>query len=299
MKQRVYFFINEESAKQSHEMMSYFDYKSGSCTAEYKSCCDKVYDIVDKIEQERPSEADRAYRIAERYAKRMANYYNRENAIGCRYPSVMIAGASNFNVRKKQKQVESWDSNHRFYEETQKLLGKLTSILYGKDIIKADDADAIDKLRDKLLQLTKKQDMMKNVNAYYRKNKSVLGCPYLNEEEALKLDTYMTRNGLRKPYPSYALSNNNANIHRVNQRLETLESEKGNTTSEIEYKGFTVVEDTEDMRLRIIFDEKPSEEARDALKHNGFHWSPSNKAWQRQLTDNARRAFKQIASQLE
>ena len=45
-------------------------------------------------------------------------------------------------------------------------------------------------------------------------------------------------------------------------------------------------------RLQILFDEKPDEDTRKALKSNGFRWSPKNGAWQRQLTDNAIRAAK-------
>ena len=43
----------------------------------------------------------------------------------------------------------------------------------------------------------------------------------------------------------------------------------------------------EENRLQILFDEIPDADTRDALKSNGFRWSPRNKAWQRQLTQNA------------
>ena len=43
-------------------------------------------------------------------------------------------------------------------------------------------------------------------------------------------------------------------------------------------------------RLQILFDEKPDEETRAALKSNGFRWSPRYNAWQRQLTQNAESA---------
>ena len=44
----------------------------------------------------------------------------------------------------------------------------------------------------------------------------------------------------------------------------------------------------------FFFDEKPSEEQRSKLKSWGFRWSPSNKAWQRQLNSNAIYAAGQI-----
>ena len=53
------------------------------------------------------------------------------------------------------------------------------------------------------------------------------------------------------------------------------------------FDGFKIVKDFADNRLRILFDEKPAADVRDKMKHNGFRWSPSAGAWQRQLTHNA------------
>ena len=90
---------------------------------------------------------------------------------------------------------------------------------------------------------------------------------------------------LRKPdfcgrigYPDYALSNNNANIHRVEERIKGLKAVKERDSSEQEYKTFKVVENTEAMRYQIIFDGKPEPEVRDLLKSHGFKWAPSRGA---------------------
>lgn len=55
-----------------------------------------------------------------------------------------------------------------------------------------------------------------------------------------------------------------------------------------------VVENINDNRLQLFFDGKPEQEMINKLKANGFRWSPKNKAWQRQLTDNARIALKRV-----
>lgn len=47
-------------------------------------------------------------------------------------------------------------------------------------------------------------------------------------------------------------------------------------------------------RLQLFFDEKPTKEQCQALKHGGFRWVPSQGAWQRQLTCNAIYAADQI-----
>lgn len=49
-----------------------------------------------------------------------------------------------------------------------------------------------------------------------------------------------------------------------------------------------------DDRLRLRFEERTSSEVSYALKHSGWKWSPSNAAWQRQLTDNAVRSAREF-----
>jgi len=55
-----------------------------------------------------------------------------------------------------------------------------------------------------------------------------------------------------------------------------------------------VVENAGAMRLQLVFDGKPSDGCCAALKSAGFRWAPSQGAWQRQLTDNARAALRRI-----
>ena len=57
--------------------------------------------------------------------------------------------------------------------------------------ISADDPDAVKKLTAKLEKLTKTQETMKAVNAYYRKHKSLEGCPELDSEAIEKLKKRM------------------------------------------------------------------------------------------------------------
>ena len=54
-----------------------------------------------------------------------------------------------------------------------------------------------------------------------------------------------------------------------------------------EFDGGKVEANTEANRLQIFFEDKPDEATREALKSNGFRWSPKAGAWQRQLTSNA------------
>lgn len=52
MVERIYYPINEDLAKQAHNMMSFREYKTGSLTEEYKRYVDKAYKIADKAAEE-------------------------------------------------------------------------------------------------------------------------------------------------------------------------------------------------------------------------------------------------------
>lgn len=300
--ERKYFEINESSARVAHDMMSMRDYKAGSTTAEYRREADAAYDLADKVAEKRPEEAERAYRLAERYAKKMAEYYNKESSIGMMCPSVLVSGAGNFPVKKKERQVAAWGRNHEFYNSVQGILGKIESILYGTGIIKSDDERAVEKLEEKLDDLKNLQEQMKAANKAVRLKDTETGNDLLREmgysEKAiaeLRSPDFCGRIG----YPDYALTNNNANIHRVEERLKRLKAVKEKGSSEKEYKTFKVVENTEAMRYQIIFEGKPAAEVRDLLKSNGFRWAPSQGAWQRQITTNGRYALEQVIEKLK
>ena len=76
-------------------------------------------------------------------------------------------------------------------------------------------------------------------------------------------------------------------IRRLKKRIEELSIAKETDYVGWEFEGGEVVPNKENCRLQIFFDEKPDEEKRSALKMRGFHWSPTEGAWQRQLNSNA------------
>ena len=155
--------------------------------------------------------------------------------------------------------------------------------------ISADDPQAVQKLEKKLESLEKSQETMKAVNAYYRKHKTLDGCPHLPPEELEKLKADMASSWHLedKPFATWALSNNSAEIRRVKDRIKSLSQQKEIGFVGWEFDGGKVEANTEANRLQIFFEDKPDEATREALKSNGFRWSPKAGAWQRQLTSNA------------
>ena len=153
-----------------------------------------------------------------------------------------------------------------------------------------DDPQAAAKLEAKLVKLESAQETMKAVNAYFRKNKTLEGCPSLTPEQITKLQQEMSQSwhlDKSRPYPAYMLSNNNAEIRRIRGRIEQVRQHEDTHFAGWEFDGGRVEANKADNRLQVFFDGKPDEAARDELKANGFRWAPSVGAWQRQLNKNA------------
>lgn len=284
----IYYTINEGAARRANDMNSFSDYKPGSATAEYRQMVDKAVEIAERQKKRvDPMYHEKIDSLVDTYARKLAENMNSSFSIEARVPSILIAGGSNFPVRKKEKQNAARDRNMEDWNEVQGLLDKIRST--GMGGISADDPQAVQKLEAKLEKLQAAQDTMKAVNAYYRKHKTLDGCPNLSAEriEAMKADMSSQWHIEDKPYPSWALSNNNAEIRRIKGRIAELTKKQETAYAGWEFDGGTVEANREDNRLQIYFEEKPDEKTREALKENGFRWSPKAGAWQRQLNDNA------------
>ena len=283
-----YYPINEAAAKRAKDMNSFSDYKQGSATAEYRHYVDEAVQLAERQKQRvDPMYHDKIDSLLDTYARKLAANMNKGYEIDARVPSILIAGGSNFPTRKKEKQNAARDSNYREWQDIQGLLDKIRST--GMGGISADDPQAVQKLEKKLESLEKSQETMKAVNAYYRKHKTLDGCPHLSPEQLEKLKANMASSWHLgdKPFATWALSNNSAEIRRVKDRIKSLSQQKEIGFVGWEFDGGKVDANTEANRLQIFFEDKPDETTREALKSNGFRWSPKAGAWQRQLTSNA------------
>ena len=283
-----YYPIDEALARRAREMNSFFDYVPGSATAEYRRCVDGAARIAEAQKQRvDPIHHGKIDRLLDLYARKLAENINQSNSIATRVPSILIAGRGNYPVRKKEKQNRAVDANMEEWRNIQGLLDKIRGT--GMGGISADEPDAVDKLKAKLERLEAFQDKMKAVNAYYRKHKTLDGCPELSAEEIEKLKAEMARSwrAQPKPYEGYELSNNNASIRQVKARIEELTQRAETVYEGWAFDGGEVKVDREANRLQVFFDEKPDRETCSAMRHGGFRWAPSVGAWQRQLNNAA------------
>lgn len=303
--------INETAARTAHNLSSMSDYKEGSATAEYQAAIRHASQILADVKAKCSTEdqRDRAEFLFDRCAKTLADAINRENEIGTRCPSVLICGAGNFPTRKKEKQVAAWDKNRETWKKADHYLHLLSSAHTFP--VKSNDPEALDFLRNKLEKLEACHESMKEANAFYRKHKTLDGCPGISDSTR----AYITRPGVflpggkngdgspiafyGKPFPTFSLSNSAATIKRTRERIQRLEAVKAAAPAEVEADGYTFKEDPEVMRVQFFFDGKPDEETRNILKENGFRWAPSIGAWQRQLTPAGQAAARRVMDLLK
>ncbi len=288
-----YYPINEDLARRANEMNSFFSYVPGRATQSYRAEVDEAAALAERQKQRvDPMYHEKIDGLLDAFARKLADNINRRNEIATRVPSILVAGGSNFPVRKKEKQNQADAAAMKEYRQIRGLLDKIRGT--GRGGISADDPAAVDKLKAKLAGLERDQEKMKAVNAYHRKHKTLEGCPQLTQDEIEKLNASMARDWRSepKPYPSFHLTNNNAVIRQTKKRIEELSAK-----AETEYEGWRfdggeVKMDQEINRLQVFFDAKPDRETCSAMRHEGFRWAPSVGAWQRQLNDNAIRAAK-------
>lgn len=296
--ERPAYTIDEAAAKLANDYRSFDDYKPGSASADYAAQCARAAEIAQRQKTKFPAMAERIDRLLDRYCRRLAEWTNKENRIGCMCPSVMIAGPAGISPAKKQKQLAAYDKNQKAYKALEALLHQLETA--GSGGIQSGEADAVARLQKKLDALEAQRERMKAVNQFFRKHGTLDGCPALSDVEREKLASDMAAGWHlgKDPYASFTLSNMGAEIRRLKDRVSAISKAEAAGLKEEQRDGVKIVEDPETMRIKLIFDDKPDEQTREALKSNGFRWAPSAGAWQRVLNTNGRFAAGRVLAAL-
>jgi len=260
-----------------------------------------VNSYEEKLERRRERLEARADRLRQEGEARVKSGMDRLRAIPFGQPILVGHHSEKRDRNYRRKAGNSIDKGMELQKAAGEAAARAASV--GTGGISSDDPDSVSKLREKLENLETLQVRMTAANKIVRKFKGdeQNGMMALEQQgftagQAQKLfePDFCGRLG----FPSYALTNNGANIRRIKQRIESLSKAADRQTTETEIGGVKVVENTELNRLQMIFPGKPSVEVRNLLKRNGFRWSPSEGAWQRHLHNSgiafARYVFEQI-----
>ena len=227
------------------------------------------------------------------------NYAKKQNELlssKSRILSPKITGPANFPTRRNQKANDAYHNKYgQFMEWESKTLGsigrKMERHEKQKHIESAGGEVAL--MKQNLKNLENRQEEMKNTNKIIRKK--------IPEDEKIKhLEDIGIKSGMGKllietgGYETYQMSNNNANIKRMKERVIEMEKRESTPTSTIKFTGGEIIDNNKDERVQIFFEDKPDEDMRKKMKGEGWRWAPSTGAWQRKRTDAALYSAKRL-----
>lgn len=254
-------------------------------------------------------EADMVPSLDEEFTRHTEGYRRKtleHLAAKSRCVSSMIAGPANFPVARMEK-INNAEHNKltALLEFRERALSAIAKKLHpeSRPIMSGDD-DAVERLEAKIAEAETEQQRMKAANAAIRKNAKrgreaqiaalrEIGIGEQHASELLKPD-YVGRIG----FSSFELTNNNANIRRMKERLEGLRRNKVAVVETREFEnGIKLESNPADNRVRIYFPGKPDACMRDRLKRSGFRWSPTAGCWQAYRNNRAVEAALAIAKQ--
>lgn len=195
--------------------------------------------------------------------------YERSRAItSAWYPGQPILVGHHSERRHRRDLARSDASMRQSVEQSRKaerLQSRAESVGHGG--IASDDPEALQQLRAKLAERQARQEKMKAANK-----------------------------AKRGTYQPYQLSNNNAEIRRLVDRIEQIEQLHQAAPIEQAGHGWQMGED--DGRIVLAFDLRQPAEVVAVVKSAGFVYARSRTAWVRKVTANAVRAAERLAVRL-
>jgi hypothetical protein len=244
-----------------------------------------------------PIAADVVADLVKRHERVTRAYWAAEG----RCMSSMITGPARFPVERNRKRMAT--SDRRAAEIRAHLaaaLRRLERLAWPHGApgapIRADDPNALVKLRAELEDAKRRHVHAVEGNRLAKRKDWEGLAALLGTAVAAETRAYVERYHGMPFFPANRL----ANVKRIEARIASMERLAAKSTTEgVTASGVRVVENVEAVRLQLFFDGRPDAETIGKLKGAGFRWAPSEGAWQRQLTNNARCAAEHIVGKVE
>lgn len=247
-------------------------------------------------EEKRANRLERYERLANKYKGESESRFKRFEHILSFIPPGQPILVGHHSEKRHRADLERADNAMRASVEADKkseYYAERAESMENNSAISSDDPNALEKLTAKLEKLTKTQEFYKSANKIVRSVKfselqKVEKLMSLGVSESTAIEFTKPDNYGRFGIPSYRLTNNNANIKTVKQRIERLKKIEAMPDEEKTYGNVTVKALASENRVQIFFPNKPSEEIRTELKRSGYRWSPTGACWQAFYSNRAK-----------
>lgn len=240
-------------------------------------------ELMRNRKERQEARAERYREYAENAAKRAAVAFNASDAAVAGIPPGQPILVGHHSEKAHRRALERSNcAMMRSVHESEKAAyyQQKAEAAESNDNIYLGDDDAIERLQEKIAELTDKQELMKATNKLLRSKKS-------NEEKISGLiELGFSHSGAENvvahgsSFPAYMLTNNNARINATKKQLARAEALAQKEDREYESGGLTIEECYSENRIRVYFPGKPDDDMRTNLKRNGFRWAPSMGCWQ-------------------
>ncbi len=297
--------IPTETARAAYSGISFTPDKRAEQVREgYAAELASDYAELEKLTVDKPGMLEVLQAEFARYRDGYRSRYLKKLHSESRCISWMITGPANFPTARNEKRNRV---AHKRLEELlefrKRALNAITKTLCPElRPIMAGDADAVQRLQADIAEREQKQEHMKLVNSTIRKHlkddatvkrTALLGVG-LTEAQATAALTKDCFGGIG--FASFELTNNNANIRRMKERLTIISSNQATPASDHQGSSASVEDCPADNRVRLTFPGKPSAEIRTRLKSSGFRWTPSLGVWQAYRHNHTIALAKEIAA---
>jgi len=283
--------INYQHAYNAYSAISFDPEKRAAQTQhDYVDTLDKLYNKLSALAKS-PEQISIMWQQLERYKE---GYLSHENAVlsaKSRTASPMITGPANFPTARNQKALEVEHNRSVEFSDWDDKAEK-TAIKAVKDAAPQEQKDyerwqSIKKTLD-----SKMASIIAIDNGEYPGARSLFVSSLSGfikkmaangqAEDVKKSLEYIKSVGDKHSKPIFSANNEIWKLAETVQPKEDLTNKETETVGR--YKGVVIMNNHSQERVQLMFDEKPTPEIIATLKSRGFHWSPSQRAWQRKNT---------------
>ncbi|MCU0551882.1 MAG: DUF3560 domain-containing protein [Leptolyngbya sp. Prado105] len=272
-------------------------------------------DRRERIEERKAQRTERYEELADKHRNASKSRYQASHQLSEHIPLGQPILVGHHSEKRHRRDLHRINDNMRKSIEHGKTAdyyaGRLAA-MENNTAISSDDPDALEKLQAKLADCEEAQEYMKRINALVRKalklpeSERVANLAEWAEVSIAKAAGWLKPDFCgRYGFPDYKTKNNGANIRRIKQRIKEIQAQHHaivteGESDETEYPeiGCTLILNRTLNRVQLVFKSKPEQSIRAILKSHGFHWSPSESAWQRQLNSAGEHAAQAVIAAL-